>query len=254
MAGTARPVVLITGASSGIGEAVAERFSGDAERRWRLLLAGRDEDRLGDVARRTGGRGLRGDLADRAGVERLAARALEAEGRVDVLVAAAGIGWAGPFTGTPPEVLERMVAVNLTGVMHLVRAVLPGMVERGAGRVVLVSSMAGWAGVANEAAYAATKGGLLAFAESLRYELAGTRVGVTAVLPGAVDTPFFARRGVPYHRARPKPVPAGRLADLVWRSVVYRRDEVFAPAWLAWPARLRGGAPGSFRAMAKRFG
>ncbi|MEU3449809.1 SDR family NAD(P)-dependent oxidoreductase [Streptomyces thermolilacinus] len=254
MAGTARPVVLITGASSGIGEAVAERFAVDAERRWRLLLAGRDEARLGEVARRTGGVDLPGDLGDLAGVESLAARALERAGRVDVLVAAAGIGWAGPFTRTPPEVVERLVAVNLTGVVQLVRLVLPGMVERGVGRVVLISSMAGWAGVANEAVYAATKGGLLAFAESLRYELAGTRVGVTAVLPGAVDTPFFVRRGAPYHRDRPRPVPARRLADLVWRSVVHGRDEVFAPAWLAGPARLRGGAPGFFRAMAKRFG
>ncbi|MCP9956274.1 MULTISPECIES: SDR family NAD(P)-dependent oxidoreductase [Streptomyces] len=254
MAGTARPVVLITGASSGIGEAVAGRFAADAGRRWRLLLAGRDRERLGEVARRTGGAELPGDLAGLAGVEELAARALEREGRVDVLVAAAGLGWAGPLARTPPEVVERLVAVNLTGAVHLVRLLLPGMVERGAGRVVLVSSMAGWAGVANEAVYAATKGGLLAFAESLRYELAGTRVGVTAVLPGAVDTPFFARRGVPYHRGWPRPVPAGRLADLVWRSVVRGRDEVFAPVWLAGPARLRGGAPGFFRAMAKRFG
>ncbi|NKY16709.1 SDR family NAD(P)-dependent oxidoreductase [Streptomyces somaliensis] len=254
MAGTARPVVLITGASSGIGEAVAERFAVDAQRRWRLLLAGRDGARLDEVARRTGGVGLPGDLGGLAGVEELAARALEREGRVDVLVAAAGFGWAGPLARTPPEVVERLVAVNLTGVVQLVRLLLPGMVERGTGRLVLISSMAGWAGVANEAVYAATKGGLLAFAESLRYELAGTRVGVTAVLPGAVDTPFFARRGVPYHRGRPRPVPVRRLADLVWRSTVRGRDEVFAPAWLVGPARLRGGAPGFFRAMAKRFG
>ncbi|MFV2121770.1 SDR family NAD(P)-dependent oxidoreductase, partial [Streptomyces sp. Act-28] len=221
MAGTAQPVVLITGASSGIGEAVAERFAVDAERRWRLLLAGRNEARLGEVARRTGGAGLPGDLGGPTGVERLAARALEREGRVDVLVAAAGFGWAGPFARTPPEVVERLVAVNLTGAVHLVRLLLPGMVERDAGRVVLISSMAGWAGVANEAVYAATKGGLLAFGESLRYELADTRVGVTAVLPGAVDTPFFARRGVPYRRRRPRPVPAARLAGRGWISGGY---------------------------------
>ncbi|WP_149180395.1 SDR family oxidoreductase [Streptomyces sp. TRM49041] len=255
MAGTVRPVVLITGASSGIGEAVAERFAVDSPRRWRLLLAGRDQERLEAVVRRMGGAGLLGDLGESAGVERLAEQALEREGRVDVLVAAAGIGWAGPFTEMPGAAVERLVAVNLTGVVQLVRLLLPGMVERGVGRVVLISSMAGCVGVANEAVYAATKGGLSAFAESLRYELAGTRVRVTTVLPGAVDTPFFAHRGAPYHRDLPRPVPARRVADVVWRAVVHGRDDdKFVPAWLEAPARVRGAAPGFFRAMAKRFG
>ncbi|MFF8289432.1 SDR family NAD(P)-dependent oxidoreductase [Streptomyces sp. NPDC016309] len=248
----ARPVVLVTGASSGIGEAVADRFAADG--RCRLLLAGRDEERLAAVARRTGGGALAADLAERAGVERLAAEALEREGRVDALVAAAGIGWAGPFTRMPAEAVDRLIALNLTSVVHLVRQVLPGMAERGVGRVVLIGSMAGRVGVGNEAVYAATKGGLLAFADSLRYELAGTRVGVTVVLPGAVDTPFFSRRGVPYHREHPRPVPPERVAEVVWRAVVRGREDVFVPGWLAVPARLHGAVPGFFRAMAKRFG
>ncbi|MDN3297549.1 SDR family NAD(P)-dependent oxidoreductase [Streptomyces ficellus] len=247
-----RPVVLITGASSGIGEALADRFAADG--RSRLLLSGRDERRLASVARRTGGGALMADLGERAGVERLAAEALEREGRVDALVAAAGIGWAGPFTDMPADAVDRLISVNLSAVVHLVRHVLPGMVQRGVGHVVMIGSMAGRVGVANEAVYAATKGGLLAFADSLRYELAGTRVRVTVVLPGAVDTPFFGRRGVPYHRERPRPVPADRVAETVWRAVVRGRDEVFVPAWLAMPARLHGAVPGFFRAMAKRFG
>ncbi|MHC3388650.1 SDR family NAD(P)-dependent oxidoreductase [Streptomyces lavendulocolor] len=248
----ARPVVLVTGASSGIGEAVADRFAADG--RWRLLLGGRDEERLAAVARRTGGGALRADLGERAGVERLAAGALEREGRVDTLVAAAGIGWAGPFTRMPADDIDRLITLNLTSVVHLVRLLLPGMAERGAGRVVMIGSMAGRVGVGNEAVYAATKGGLLAFADSLRYELAGTRVGVTVVLPGAVDTPFFARRGAPYHRDRPRPVPAERVAEAVWQAVVRGRDDVFVPSWLGMPARLHGAVPGFFRAMAKRFG
>ncbi|MGA4862587.1 SDR family NAD(P)-dependent oxidoreductase [Streptomyces lavendulocolor] len=248
----ARPVLLVTGASSGIGEAVADRFAADG--RWRLLLGGRDEERLAAVARRTGGGALRADLGERAGVERLAAGALEREGRVDTLVAAAGIGWAGPFTRMPADDIDRLITLNLTSVVHLVRLLLPGMAERGAGRVVMIGSMAGRVGVGNEAVYAATKGGLLAFADSLRYELAGTRVGVTVVLPGAVDTPFFARRGAPYHRDRPRPVPAERVAEVVWQAVVRGRDDVFVPSWLGMPARLHGAVPGFFRAMAKRFG
>ncbi|MGA4957564.1 SDR family NAD(P)-dependent oxidoreductase [Streptomyces lavendulocolor] len=248
----ARPVLLVTGASSGIGEAVADRFAADG--RWRLLLGGRDEERLAAVARRTGGGALRADLGERAGVERLAAGALEREGRVDTLVAAAGIGWAGPFTRMPADDIDRLITLNLTSVVHLVRLLLPGMAERGTGRVVMIGSMAGRVGVGNEAVYAATKGGLLAFADSLRYELAGTRVGVTVVLPGAVDTPFFARRGAPYHRDRPRPVPAERVAEVVWQAVVRGRDDVFVPSWLGIPARLHGAVPGFFRAMAKRFG
>ncbi|MFJ8649497.1 SDR family NAD(P)-dependent oxidoreductase [Streptomyces sp. NPDC093546] len=250
----AGPVALVTGASSGIGEAVADRIAA-AGRDWRLLLGGRDEERLDAVARRTGGTPLAVDLGDREGVERLAAEALKREGRVDALVTAAGVGWAGPFVGMPGDDIDRLLTVNLTGVLHLVRLVLPGMVERGTGRIVVIGSMAGRVGVANEAVYASTKGGLLAFAESLRYELAGTRVRVTVVLPGAVDTPFFDRRGVPYHRDHPRPVPPERVADLVWRALARGTDhDLYVPGWLAMPARMQGAVPGFFRAMAKRFG
>lgn len=254
MAGSQRPVVLVTGASSGIGEAVADRFAADGVERWRLLLSGRSEERLDSVALRTGGGALVADLGEPGGVERLAAEALGRTGRVDVLVASAGVGWAGPLVEMPGAAVDRLVAVNLTGVLQLVRLLLPGMVARDVGRVVLISSVAGSVGVANEAVYSATKGGLLAFAESLRYELAGTRVRVATVLPGAVETRFFSRRGAPYHRSWPRPVPAGRVAEAVWRAAVRGREEAFVPGWLAGPARLRGAAPGRFRAMAKRFG
>ncbi|OII61281.1 short-chain dehydrogenase [Streptomyces sp. CC53] len=254
MAGPDRPVVLVTGASSGIGEAVADRFAADGVGRWRMLLSGRSEERLDAVALRTGGGALVADLGEPGGVERLADGALERTGRVDVLVASAGIGWAGPFVDMPAAAVERVVAVNLTSVVQLVRLLLPGMVARGVGRVVLIGSMAGCVGVANEAVYAATKGGLVAFADSLRYELAGTRVRVATILPGAVDTPFFAHRGAPYHRAWPRPVPVDRVAEAVWQAAVRGREETFLPRWLAGPARLRGAAPGVFRAMARRFG
>ncbi|MFJ8584540.1 SDR family NAD(P)-dependent oxidoreductase [Streptomyces sp. NPDC093595] len=249
---TAGPVALVTGASSGIGQAVAERIATAGG--WRLLLGGRDEERLAAVARSTGGTPLAADLGERTGVERLAAQAVEREGRVDALVAAAGVGWAGPFVGMPADAIDRLLAVNLTSVVHLVRLVLPGMAERGVGRIVLIASMAGRVGVANEAVYAATKGALLAFAESLRYELAGTRVRVTVVLPGAVETPFFDRRGVPYHRDHPRPVPAERVAEIVWRAIERGAEDVYVPGWLAMPARMQGAVPGFFRALAKRFG
>ncbi|MEV6315207.1 SDR family oxidoreductase [Streptomyces sp. NPDC051776] len=250
--GAERPVALITGASSGIGAAVAERLA--AHGGWRLLLNGRDPDRLAAVAKRTDGTALPADVADPAGRELLAEEALEHTGRVDALVAAAGIGWAGPFTTMPADAVDRVLSVDLSSVVHLVRLFLPEMASRGTGRVVMIGSMAGRVGVRDEAVYAAAKGGLIAFADSLRYELGHTHVGVSMIMPGAVDTPFFSRRGVPYHRTRPRPVSADRVADAVLRALVSGREEAFVPAWLGWPARMQGAAPGVFRALAKRFG
>lgn len=175
-------------------------------------------------------------------------------GRVDALVCGAGIGWAGSFTGMPLEAIDRVLSVNLAAVVHLVRLLLPGMVARRTGRVVLIGSVAGTVGVRDEAVYSATKGGLMAFADSLRYELASSGVRVSMVMPGAVDTPFFGRRGVPYGRSRPKPVPPGQVADAVRRALVSGRSDAYVPGWLSVPARLHGAAPGVFRTLAQRFG
>jgi short-subunit dehydrogenase len=247
-----RPVALITGASSGIGTAVAERLA--ARGGWQLLLNGRDEQRLTQVAARTGGTALPADVTDAAARGRLADDAERRGGRVDALVAGAGIGWAGPFAEMPDEDIDEVLAVNLSAVLHLVRLVLPGMVARRTGRLVLIGSMAGSVGVRGEAVYSATKGGLIAFADALRYELADTGVRVSVVLPGPVDTPFFGRRGAPYHRTRPKPVPPSQVAHAVRRALVRGQPDAYVPGWLGMPARLHGAAPGLFRSLAQRFG
>jgi short-subunit dehydrogenase len=249
---TTRPVALITGASSGIGTAVADQLA--AEGGWQLLLNGRDETRLRAVAERTGGTPLPADVTDEQARSRLAGQALACHGRVDALVAGAGIGWAGPFAEMPAEAVDRVLAVNLAATLHLVRLLLPGMLARGAGRVVLIGSVAGSVGVREEAVYSATKAGLMAFADSLRYELDSSGVRVSMVIPGPVDTPFFGRRGVPYHRSRPRPVPAGDVADAVRAALVSGRPDSYVPGWLGVPARLHGVAPGFFRTLAQRFG
>ncbi|MCG6497857.1 SDR family NAD(P)-dependent oxidoreductase [Kitasatospora sp. A2-31] len=245
------PVALITGASSGIGAATAARL-GTAG--WRLLLSGTDRTRLDEVAGRTGGRPLPEDLAKPDGPQRLAEAALAAGGRVDALIAGAGLGWRGAYAETPTDTLDRMLEVNLAAPLRLTRLLLPGMLERGRGRIVLLGSMAGEVGVREEAAYAATKAGLATFAESLWYELRGTGVGVRLVLPGAVDTPFFARRGTDYQRQRPRPVTAERVADTVFATLTTPQDRLFVPQWLGFPARIHGAAPGVFRRLASRFG
>ena len=134
---------------------------------------------------------------------------------------------------------------NLLAPVQLARLLLPGMAERRAGHLVFVSSIAGATGVRYEAVYAATKAGLNCLAESLRYEMTGNGVGVSVVLPGAVDTPFFSRRGRPYERRWPAPIATDQVARAIIGAVTqHGRAEVYVPGWLPLPglAARRGTA------------
>ncbi|MBT3163846.1 SDR family NAD(P)-dependent oxidoreductase [Streptomyces sp. Vc74B-19] len=242
---------LVTGASSGIGAAVARRLSAEG---WRLVLNGRDAGRLGEVAAGASAAVFPEDLTRPAAERRLTGFALEQVGRLDLLVACAGVGWAGDFTTMTRRSFDEVIDVNLVTTLRLVRQVLPHMVEAGSGRVVLVGSLAGSVGVRGEAVYSASKAAVAVFADALRYELRGTGVGVSLVVPGVVDTPFFDHRGTPYPRSRPRPVPPERVADAVWRAVSRGRDEIYVPGWLRLPARVRGAAPGLYRRLAATFG
>jgi short-subunit dehydrogenase len=244
-------VVLVTGASSGIGRSTAQLL---AARGARVLLSGRDEAALKAVAGPIGGTVLVADLSAPAAARNLARRAVAVHGRVDVLVAGAGIGWAGEFATQPEQSVPELVHLNLTVPMELCRALLPGMLERGYGSLVLVGSIAGLTGVAGESVYAATKAGLSLFTESLALEVHGRGVGVSCVVPGVVDTAFFQRRGVPYGRTRPKLLPPERISAAVLNCIETRRVETVVPAWLNLPIRVRALSPGMYRLLARRFG
>jgi short-subunit dehydrogenase len=177
-----------------------------------------------------------------------------AGGGIDILINNAGIGWAGPLTDMSASTVAQLVAVNLTAPIELTRLLSPTLAAGGRGRVVFVSSIAGETGAPQEAVYAATKAGLNYFAESLRYELAGTGVGVSVVVPGVIDTPFFAQRGRPYSRRRPVPISAQRVGRAVLMAIEREQPVAFVPRWLRFPAWLHGAAPGTFRALAARFG
>ncbi len=244
-------VALITGGSSGIGAATAGALAGAGAR---TLIAGRDRRRLDAVAAQTGGLALQADLAAPGGAAELVSAALAAAGRVDLLVSNAGVGWAGAIGQLSEARARELVAVNLTAPMQLTALLAPGMVTRGSGHFAFVSSIAGTTGVRGEAAYAASKAGLGSFAESLRYELADSGVGVSVVVPGVVDTPFFERRGTPYHRSKPVPIAAERVAAAIVAAAARDRQVVFVPRWMQVPFWLHGAAPATFRFLAARFG
>jgi short-subunit dehydrogenase len=244
-------VALITGASSGIGAATAFAL---ARVGVRLILTGRDKERLESVATSAGALALPADLAEADGPDRLIDSVLAHEGRIDLLVCNAGAGWAGPIGDLPAAKATELLTVNLLAPIQLARRVAPGMAERGCGRMIFVSSIAGMTGVRHEAVYAATKAGLNYLAESLGYELAGTGAGVSLVLPGVVDTPFFRRRGLPYDRRLPAPIPPEQVARAIVTAAQRDQDVVFVPRWLRIPAWLHGTSPRTFRRLATRFG
>ena len=210
-----------------------------------MIATGRDVDALAAVRDATGGTSLAADLGNQADVERLAAAALDGSQPVEILVNNAGIGWEGPFAAMPSEKIDDLVAVNLLGSVRLTRALLPAMLERGRGHIVNVASIAGHLGVRDEALYAATKAALLTFSEGLRYEVQASGVRVSTVSPGVVDTDFFARRGSPFSRSRPRPIPPERVAHAIVRAIERNRDEVVVPGWLRFPIWLHGVWPGA---------
>lgn len=241
---------IVTGASRGIGRAVA---AAAAARGARVGLIARSEDDLRTVAAGLDGQGggsARHAVADVADPDALVAAIalLEAElGPTDVLVANAGIGAYGAFADLASEEAERIVRVNVLGTVHALRAVVPGMIERRRGHLVTIGSIAGRIGTPYEAIYSATKFACVGLTEALVVELEPYGIGVSLVNPGPVDTDFGAARGHPYDRARPRPVPADAVADAVVRAVEGDRHEQYVPAALRPAVVVRHLVPPLFR-------
>lgn len=236
--------IFLTGASSGIGEALASAM---AERGAVLGLAARREDLLNHLAERcekAGGtaRVFVCDVVDAVGV-RAAADAFRDEfDRIDIMIANAGVGGSTKADHLDPEVVKGVLAINFLGAVNAVNAALPEMVDRGTGHLVAISSLAGSRGLPRSAAYSASKGAMNNFFESIRLDYARKGIDVSIIQPGFIKTPLTAGRGnkMPYLMELDDAIPhfisaienKKKFSAFPWQLAVLVRIGRIFPAWL----------------------
>ena len=242
---------LVTGATGGIGQAIARALH---ERGAHVVLTGRRVDVLEAIAEELGDRVevVPADLSSAQAVRDLVERA----GEVDVLVANAALPGSGEVVEYSPEEIDRTIDVNLRAPMQLARALVPGMIERGSGHLVFVSSMSGKVSLGGGAIYSATKFGVRAFAFGLRDDLRGTGVGATTVFPGFIsEAGMWAETGLDLPPGVKMRTPE-QVAAAVAKGIERDRAEIdvaplslrsggwiwpIAPNFVARATRLAGG-------------
>jgi short-subunit dehydrogenase len=242
--------VLVTGATGGIGGALAHALHASGAT---VIVSGRREELLEELCRSLGDRAetVAADLAERSGPAKLA----EAAGAVDVLVANAALPASGRVEDFDPEEIDRSIDVNLRAPIQLTRALLPGMLERGRGHVVLVSSLSGKVASPRSGLYSATKFGLRGFAAGLREDVEPLGIGVTVVFPGFVsEAGFFAESGVSLPRWVGTRTPE-QVAAAVVRGIERGRAEVdVAPLSLRLGTRISELVPVTAARVQRRLG
>ncbi|WP_119293506.1 2-hydroxycyclohexanecarboxyl-CoA dehydrogenase [Azohydromonas sediminis] len=187
--------VVVTGGGGGIGGATCKRFGAEGARVAVFDLNLDAAQAVAAAIRAEGGQAQahRCDITDRASVDAAAADTEARLGPIDVLVNNAGWDVFKPFVKTEPAAWDKLIAINLTGALHMHHAVLPGMAARKRGRIVNIASDAARVGSSGEAVYAACKGGLVAFSKTIAREHARHGITVNVVCPGPTDTALFAQ-------------------------------------------------------------
>jgi NAD(P)-dependent dehydrogenase (short-subunit alcohol dehydrogenase family) len=224
---------LVTGGASGIGAAIADALAAEGAR---LTLVGRDAARLEAAAARHGATAIVCDVTDEEAVGEACARA----GAVDVLVNNAGAAESATLARTGLDLWRRLHDVNAAGAFLTCRALAPGMIERGFGRIVNVASTAGLRGYPYVTAYCASKHALVGFTRALALELAATPVTANAVCPGYTETPLLERTVATIVRTTGRDDDAARRALLRENPqgrFVQPAEVASAVAWLCEPAQ-----------------
>lgn len=189
-------VVLITGASSGIGRALALELGRRGARLGLTARRGEELLRLSEEVERAGGEALAlpADVRDPSAMNGVAERVRERWGRIDVLVANAGMSSTTAGTRLNADEVGNVITINVLGVVNSVAAVLPAMLERGSGHLVAISSLASYRGMPKSGAYSASKAAVSTLFESLRVDLRRSNIDVTTIHPGFIRTPMTAGR------------------------------------------------------------
>ncbi len=240
--------ILLTGATGGIGHAIARRLHAAGGR---LVLTGRRTEVLEPLAQELGAQSLAVDLADRDAVARLAEECAD----VDVLVANAALPASGPLTSFTQEELDRALDVNLRAPVVLAHVLGQRMAARRSGHLVFISSLSGKTASPGTSMYSATKFGLRGFGQGLREDMRPFGVGVSVVFPGFIsDAGMFADTGVQLPRGLGTSTPE-EVADTVARAIERNRGELdVAPLAMRLGATFAGLAPETSARIARRAG
>ena len=218
----------ITGAGSGIGEALARRLAADGHM---VFASGRRLEPLTVLARRHAGiTPLAVDVTDRAAI----AKAVSGMGTLDTAILCAGTHAPTPARSFDAGVVRDLMETNLMGAVHCIEALLPAMIARGSGHLVLVASVAGYRGLPTAGGYSASKAGLIALAEALKLDLDGSGVRVSLINPGFVDTPLTRQNPFPM----PDLITAEQAADAILRGLKTGRFETAFPFRFALAMKL----------------